>query len=81
MSDKPNCYECKFRGTVAGSAHSCCEYPGNKTGILDMFIQDSNNRQKLKIVGNKHGIRNGWFMWPVDFDPTWLENCEGFEEK
>jgi hypothetical protein len=25
------------------------------------------------------GIRNGWAIWPVNFDPTWLERCDGFE--
>lgn len=33
---------------------------------------------KLKIMGHPHGVRHGWFMWPVNFDPTWLQSCEGF---
>lgn len=32
----------------------------------------------LQIRANFHGIRNGWFVWPVNFDPVWLESCEGF---
>ena len=32
----------------------------------------------LTIVGNPHGIRNGWFNWPFNFDPIWLEKCDGF---
>lgn len=36
---------------------------------------------QLKIRGNDYGIRNGWFVWPVNFDPTWLESCEGFTLK
>lgn len=32
----------------------------------------------LHIRANFHGIRNGWFVWPVNFDPRWLENCDGF---
>ncbi len=75
---KPDCYRCKHRGSVPGDAHSCCEYPGNKTGILDMFSNEDNIK-KLNIKGSLHGIRNGWFMWPVNFDPVWLENCDGFE--
>jgi hypothetical protein len=77
---KPNCYECKYRGTVPGDAHSCCNYPGNKTGLLDMF-QNSENVKKLNIKGHAHGILSGWFMWPVNFDPVWLENCDGFTAK
>lgn len=32
----------------------------------------------LHIKANYHGIRNGWFVWPVNFDPVWLERCDGF---
>jgi hypothetical protein len=32
----------------------------------------------LNIRAHFHGIKNGWFVWPVNFDPTWLENCDGF---
>ncbi len=32
----------------------------------------------LHIRANDHGIRNGWFVWPVNFDPVWLEHCDGF---
>lgn len=69
MEEKPNCYKCKFRGTIPGSYHSCCRH-------LDSG--------KLNIKGNPHGIENGWFIWPVNFDPIWLESCDGFilkEEK
>lgn len=80
--EKANCYKCKFRGTVPGDAHSCCKYPGNKTGMFDMFDSGNDkNREKLNIKAAEHGIRSGWFMWPTNFDPTWLENCDGFEEK
>jgi hypothetical protein len=79
---KANCYECKFRGNVAGDAHSCCNYSGNDTGILSFFEpKNFENMKKLNISGNKHGISHGWFMWPVNFDPVWLENCDGFEQK
>lgn len=36
------------------------------------------NNPKAKVKGNKHGIMHGWFMWPLNFDPTWLEACNGF---
>ena len=35
----------------------------------------------LNIHAHYHGIRNGWFVWPVNFDPTWLETCDGFTPK
>lgn len=36
------------------------------------------NNHAANVKGNAHGIRSGWFMWPVNFDPTWLESCDGF---
>ena len=80
--DRPDCYKCKYRGMVAGSSHSCCEYPGNDTGILSFFASiNSENARKLGIKGHLQGIRSGWFMWPVNFDPTWLIECNGFSKK
>jgi hypothetical protein len=35
--------------------------------------------QKATVRGHEHGIANGWFNWPVNFDPTWLQACNGFE--
>jgi len=34
----------------------------------------------LNIQGNPRGIRSGWFNYPVNFDPVWLENCDGFKK-
>jgi hypothetical protein len=34
-----------------------------------------------KVTGHPHGIRMGWFYWPVNFDPTWLKSCDGFEPR
>jgi len=36
---------------------------------------------KADVAGNPHGIKNGWFNWPFNFDPIWLEVCHGFKEK
>ena len=77
-----NCYECKFRGSVPGDAHSCCKYPGNSTGTFDLFNKKNrDNAKKLNIKGNEHGISNMWFCWPINYDPIWLENCDGFKVK
>jgi len=80
---KPNCYKCTYRGNVPGDAHSCCRYPGNDTDMFSGLFNNNNseNGTKLNIRGNLHGIRSGWFMWPVNFDPVWLENCDGFKDK
>jgi len=38
------------------------------------------NNISAEVSGNPHGIRSGWFMWPLNFDPTWLESCDGFSD-
>ncbi len=79
---KPNCYECKYLGTVPGDAHICCKYPGTITSILGYYASQNNGIfKKLNIRGNPHGIKSRWFEWPVSYDPTWLENCDGFFKK
>lgn len=33
------------------------------------------------MTGNKHGIKNGWFNYPLLFDPVWKEkDCVNFTE-
>ena len=86
--NKPNCYECKYRGSIPGDAHSRCNHPkveqnDNVFGALaEMFSGKNNDAAKaLGIKGNPSGIRRGWFKWPAEFDPTWLVSCSGFEQK
>lgn len=89
MSDKPNCYECKWRGEVPGDAHSCCNHPllttkdSNPFGAMVQALTGgfNNAAKELNIKGNAHGIKMGWFFWPANFDPVWLESCTGFEQK
>ena len=77
-----NCYTCKYQGEISGDAHSCCMYPGTKYGLFDFFEpKNIEIALQLHIRGNDHGIRSGWFMWPVNFDPVWLENCDGYVKR
>ena len=85
---KANCYKCKFRGNIPGDAHSCCNHSSlpNSANMFDGLVNILSGKaegaaKKLNIKGNLHGIRSGWFMWPANFDPIWLENCDGFEKK
>lgn len=78
---RPKCYRCKHRGDCPSDTHSCCKYPGNDTGMLGILDRKSiENARKLHIQGDPYGVKMGWFMWPVNFDPAWLRNCDGFEE-
>ena len=82
---KPNCYECKHRGGLVGDAHSECKHPRISetdrliTGFALMAGRRSAAMKRLNVSGCDHGIRSGWFFWPLNFDPVWLETCDGFE--
>lgn len=84
---KPDCYNCRHRGAVPGDTHSCCKHPDIKSNLLDeisslLGLAGQTNpgaAAKLNIRGADHGINNGWFIWPISFDPVWLERCDGYD--
>lgn len=81
-----NCNKCKHRGSVPGDTHICCKHPYIKNGglldILGPFKQlPSSGYNKLNIRLNPHGVNKGWAMWPLNFDPIWVNNCDGYEDK
>lgn len=73
---KANCYECKHREQLEYSHHSRCNLFDKKQQIYMVAMPQL---AALVVRGNAHGIANGWFFWPLDFDPVWLESCIGFE--
>lgn len=87
----PNCYECIYRGTIPGNAHSCCEHPSVKKSKVDdnpilgiasiLGGMPPLAVKGIKVEGNIQGIRGGWFMWPLNFDPVWLISCNGFKKQ
>ncbi len=38
------------------------------------------NNITAKVTGHPQGIKRGWFMWPYNFDPVWLQSCDGFSD-
>jgi len=92
---KPNCYECLYRRNLSGDVHSTCAHPKAKTGsgpadeVFAIFarvgrmppVVNSDGVKALNILGSPSGIRHGWFNWPYNFDPVWLESCDGFKAK
>ncbi len=91
--EEPDCYKCKYRGEVAGSVHSCCQHPSLKEitdnplmniisilGSVRGGLPPISKKNGIKVVGNPHGIKGGWFNHPLNFDPVWLEECNGYEE-
>lgn len=65
------CIDCDKRGSVPGNAHSCCNAPPN--GAVAMVLWLSGHRATPKA--NPHGVANGWCLWPMNFDPIWIESC------
>jgi hypothetical protein len=88
-----DCYNCKFRGEITGSAHSCCEITKHipalskvNSEFMDIAlmigkakIKSSDGTSAVKI--NPEGVKNGWASWPLDFDPVWITSCELFKAK
>ena len=69
MSDKKTCYSCKHRGNTPGDAHSSCSVKWLNT--IDPMPE-----------GDPHGVRNGWWMFPWNYDPVWMiGECSKFEQK
>lgn len=77
------CYKCKHRGEVAGSAHSSCQHPSAHPGCILVFGRGMStvSYSKVRIRADAHGVNSGWFLWPLNFDPVWLDECTLFEAK
>lgn len=76
------CYDCKFAGDVPGSCHYSCHHPSlDDVGTKAIALMYLITPKILNIKATPHGIRSGWFNFPLDFDPVWLENCDGYESK
>lgn len=64
--DKKSCYNCAYKRSVPGSAHISCSYKW----------MDSDNKQPK---ADQHGIDNGWYIFPFNYDPVWQqEECPSF---
>lgn len=94
IEEDEKCWDCKYRGSVPGSAHVCCNHPSlreiNKDPLLKLssilagvgrMPSISIEPKELNIKASEHGKRMGWFNFPMNFDPVWLENCDGFKKR
>lgn len=69
MKETKNCYNCGYRGEVAGSAHSRCKFDWSKS---DKNTPEAHNQ----------GIKNGWYNFPLNYDPVWqIGKCEAHSGK
>lgn len=92
LASKPNCYQCVHRRNLPGNTHSRCAHPiageiikatpPHIAMVLEMWGGAPMLPQLLGIEArSQHGIDNGWFGWPFNFDPVWLLTCDGFKPK
>jgi len=89
--EKPDCYQCKHRASIPGDAHSACNHPTNNVllhspiiEVLGLLASRGGTNlfpasNPLNVRGNEHGKAHGWFNWPINYDPLWLEACDGFD--
>lgn len=88
------CYQCQYRSDVPGSAHSRCKHPAFAAtlddplaNVLSIFASVGRGvpvqavSEECRVIGHPHGIQRGWFNHPYDFDPVWLQECNGFVSK
>jgi hypothetical protein len=61
----------EMRNKCYGCAYRA-EIPGNAHSRC--------HNKEAVVAGDAHGIKNGWFVWPYNFDPTWLIECDGWAE-
>lgn len=91
---KPDCYKCICRKEILGDAHSRCGHPDAAAGtdpLMQLMVTFASVGRCAPVVGpaavafgiraNLFGVNNGWFQWPFNFDPRWLEACNKFQIK
>lgn len=77
---KADCYQCSYRQNVSGDSHSSCQHPSVAGDLIDQTIgMIRGHKGAIQVTGNPAGVKNGWFFWPANFDPIWLESCNGFQ--
>lgn len=88
-----DCYTCKHRRQVSGSAHSSCSHDVAETYKPIAFLVAARGRGnthplgKVEVEGkplfelDEVGVRNGWALWPIDYDPTWVKHCLMYDQR
>lgn len=69
QEEKKSCFGCAYKRNVPGDAHIACGFNFKKA-------------QKQLPTGDPHGIKNGWFTFPINYDPAWMRSeCQGFSKE
>ena len=71
VDDKARCSICVYRRTIPGNAHIQCAF--------DWLKALEHGRVNILPLGNSYGIGQGWYMFPVLYDPLWqVVKCQAF---
>ena len=54
-----DCYSCAYKGTNPGSAHIRCNFGWMGSGLT-------------RPAGKSYGVKHGWWIFPLSFDPVWM---------
>ena len=55
-----------------------CTHKRNVSGNTHILC----SKPDSAMTGDSHGIANGWFIYPLLFDPTWKTKlCDNYELK
>ena len=68
------CYSCVHRASVPGDAHIQCMKFQDILGENAFTVAAHPNRVDGVPKGDPHGIRSGWFVFPFNYDPTWMRS-------
>lgn len=69
-----------FRRTIPVGSAKCheCKYKYTIPGNAHIGC----SKPDASVQGDPHGIKEGWFVYPLLFDPIWMiTRCNNFEEK
>lgn len=86
MNSKPACYQCPHRGSLPGDAHSSCQHPVLSHNAVDRILApmhlmmgvQSASMRALDLHADPYGVASGWCLWPLNFDPIWIDQCNGY---
>ena len=62
------CESCAYKTNIPGDAHIGCSFAWEKS-------------ENKPPKANEHGIKSGWYTFPLNFDPVWQEEpCKEHSE-
>jgi hypothetical protein len=68
-----DCHKCKHSQRIPGDCHLDCQ-----EGLRQCFAREPQEPVTIRVSLNEHGVKNGWAMWPFNFDPIWVDACNCF---